>query len=465
MNNRRKYIIQKSIFLKKKLGLFYQISTKFKPKKLLNYFINSNVYSKLLNFINHHSLNHKNLVEVTDKKNEEKNNNDNDIAQSETFIYDKDDLCHSDKKKEYSPNYVLSQFFMIKGDNPLNEVEIEGIFSLLAKSSIKQTFEEQITNQDKHLLSTNINIDSINQNFSKDNVNMLNVKNNQHIQNKDLKFNNIISSTPSSNIACNFTYPEKESKDILSVKKKYRFSSLPSPYKSKLVTNYCNNTKLDLDFDVKAPNNSIINDKNSFKTESALTLMSLLKENDNCIFDDNNYADQSLSFYTKVKNYSNPYSSISTKKNFRKNNSHVKQQVVIAEDIDKTLLFKESLHQLNKSNNSKPNIDSLNSNENYINEKKKENTDSIISHNNKIFNDIILKNEKKNDNLKKNFMDNIFFNNSQNCLIDLNLNKSDQQINKKLAIEKSFFFPEIELIKFFFNLKLLDNNKKKFEFL
>ncbi|CCH42441.1 Muscle M-line assembly protein unc-89 [Wickerhamomyces ciferrii] len=247
------------------------------------------------------------------------------------------------QKVEDSPNARLAEFFAKKGNEPLSEIELEGVKSLLAKSNSPK----QILFKQSQIIDT-----------KEEEEDEANNTNEQILKNS--KSESSVKSTPSFKATYNKSISEDNTFDnsinsITSQRKKriFDFSGFPSPYR----TTRFKDTSFLLDDDDNEHQNkkhtlsseSTIEPKNSLNDDSgdkkekkisntASALLSFIEGKDDEIT--KNYEEQQNQPKKDKKiDYSNPYASISSSHK-RRTNSSANKPSKFEQEFEK---YKESI--------------------------------------------------------------------------------------------------------------------------
>ncbi|ODV76667.1 uncharacterized protein CANTADRAFT_27702 [Suhomyces tanzawaensis NRRL Y-17324] len=228
-----------------------------------------------------------------------------------------------------SPNKVLSNFFQQKGDEPLTQVEYEGIVSLINKSKSEIGNETQSNDQDAN--NTFFKDTSI-----RDKLFLYDTPYTQKILKKDSNTSGATYSTPDYKPI--YHTVNETSASIPSVKRVYQFSGLPSPYRTRIrapsLSKKTNSNASKNGLIIENNNNTTTNTSTTQyrpRSEAANTLLSILDGDllETTTEDLNN---------KDIKRFSNPYSSSQN----RKRTKTSKQAPLTSKDISSTLLFDKS---------------------------------------------------------------------------------------------------------------------------
>lgn len=253
-----------------------------------------------------------------------------------------------------SPNKVLLKFFQDKGDKPLTEVELEGVKSLLSKTTNK--FDSSLVFSKKN---EDTSTDTINDKSAIAKANQtappqtsITPYNQTILRNGDGGDSFSVFSTPDYRPIYHTINNSFTSRNIPSVKRVYQFSGLPSPYRTRIRAPALKSKKPHRIM-AHAQNSTINNNNSSFTTKpisnAANALLNILDGNANNTTVDSE-ADDTL------KKFSNPYaSSQSIKKrkhpsgdklelpvNSSSTPTKKKSTIITADDINKTIAFDKS---------------------------------------------------------------------------------------------------------------------------
>jgi len=230
-----------------------------------------------------------------------------------------------------SPNHILSSFFQRKGDEPLNDIEYEGVVSLMSKSGTPM--------EDIHKKRTHDANEStvIRPKRLKENDLFIMTPQQRNLRNNT--FHNDVSniSIPEYQpVYHTFTNDSNTSRSNRSVRRVYQFSGLPLPYRtrirapslSRLKHRTSNLSNISIDATQITPRDeSNILEKRPI-SEAANTLLSILDgKSQEPIKEDQTQSN--------IKLFSNPYASTKSKRRAEKPS-------ITATDINKTLLFDKS---------------------------------------------------------------------------------------------------------------------------
>lgn len=232
-----------------------------------------------------------------------------------------------------SPNNRLSSFFQKKGDDPLNEIEYEGVLSLMAKPGTPNTNKKRKSDEG-----------SFEQNESTVYLPKRLKENNLLIATPQRRLRNSTYNDDISNISIpeyqpvyhTFTNDGNSVRKMHSVRRVYQFSGLPLPYRTRIRAPSLTKTKQrssnlsNVSFDVTLMGS---HDKTNPRdqrpiSEAANTLLNIL--------DGHNERDpKNDDGQSNIKLFSNPYASIKTKRKAEKPS-------ITATDINKTISFDKS---------------------------------------------------------------------------------------------------------------------------
>lgn len=222
-----------------------------------------------------------------------------------------------------SPNKVISSFFEEKGEEPLTEVEYEGIVSLINKSRNFTPNQSQIDEKSLNIIKPRKVSQQIQTSSRK--PSMTSELFNTPYTQRTIKANNsAIFSTP------DYTprYHTIQNTSMPSIKRVYQFSGLPSPYRTKIKPPSTNKRKVSGNTTVGSIT-TILEKSPSTKrprSDAANTLLSILDGNDGKKVS----ADPEQK--SAVASFVNPY----------KANNRKKRSTITANDINKTISYDKS---------------------------------------------------------------------------------------------------------------------------
>lgn len=237
-----------------------------------------------------------------------------------------------------SPNRVISSFFQQKGEEPLTQVEYEGIVSLINKS---RNFTPNTSHIDQNLkpnsgqMQTSSRKNSIQMQTSSRKNSI------QHFGSRKPSISSELFNTPytqktiKANNSAIFSTPDYTPKyhtihntSMPSVKRVYQFSGLPSPYRTKIKPPSTNMRKVSGNSTIGSIT-TILEKSPSVKrprSDAANTLLSILDGDDVKKHDSNSKSK------SEVASFVNPY----------KSNNRKKRSKITANDINKTISYDRS---------------------------------------------------------------------------------------------------------------------------